>query len=310
MIRAARAQATAGEPVLGPAEEKRIAKELSPPVAWPTLAMALGLPGAYLAIAALGLSRMLPLGACTPVLALLSYAHYTLVHESIHGNLVPGLPKLRWVNSAVGWIGALGLGYNWPVLMRTHALHHAHTNTDDDPDIVVKGTFAALVMKWVKLYVVGATLPLYLAKFLAPAEYRRVAGALRGTEVGQASAVAVLALVLLAVSLGLGRGLDWLLLFFIPTRIAALILNIFFQWLPHHPFDRSQRYLNTRISLWPAGTFLTLQQNLHLMHHLWPSVPFYNYGRLYVRLRPTLVAKGSPIQGFMVGRHARDLSGS
>ena len=103
-----------------------------------------------------------------------------------------------------------------------------------------------------------------------------------------------------------GHLLDWLCLLFIPSRVAALILQIFFSWLPHHPFDRTERYLNTRISLWPGGTVLMLQQNLHLMHHLWPSVPFYNYGRLYRRLRPTLVAKGSPIQGLMVGRYAKD----
>jgi fatty acid desaturase len=103
--------------------------------------------------------------------------------------------------------------------------------------------------------------------------------------------------------------LHWLCLLFIPTRVGGVLLAIFFQWLPHHPFDRTERYLNTRISLWPAGGVLTLQQNLHLMHHLWPSVPFYNYGRLYRRLRPILVAKGSRIEGFMVGAHARDLSG-
>ena len=59
---------------------------------------------------------------------------------------------------------------------------------------------------------------------------------------------------------------------------------------------------------WTGGTFVLLQQNLHLMHHLWPSVPFYNYARLYRRLRPALIAKGSPIQGLLVGRFARDLS--
>ena len=29
------------------------------------------------------------------------------------------------------------------------------------------------------------------------------------------------------------------------------------------------------------------------MHHLWPSVPFYNDQRLYTRIRPVLEAKGS-----------------
>ena len=99
-------------------------------------------------------------------------------------------------------------------------------------------------------------------------------------------------------------------LLFIPTRVAALILPICFSWLPHHPFDRTERYLNTRISLWTGGGVLMLQQNLHLMHHLWPSVPFYNYGRLYRRLRPALIAKGSRIEGLMVGPYARDRSGA
>lgn len=81
-----------------------------------------------------------------------------------------------------------------------------------------------------------------------------------------------------------------------------LMLNVLFQWLPHYPFDRND---HTRISLWTGGTFATLQQNLHLMHHLWPSVPFYNYHRLFVALRPLLIAEGSPIQGFGVGRWTR-----
>ena len=128
---------------------------------------------------------------------------------------------------------------------------------------------------------------------------------LRPGEMLQGTAVTLAVLALLAVSIATGRFLDWLLLLFIPTRVAALILQICFSWLPHHPFDRTERYLNTRISLWPGGSVLMLQQNLHLMHHLWPSVPFYNYGRLYRRLRPTLIAKGSPIQGLMVGRYAQ-----
>ncbi len=107
-----------------------------------------------------------------------------------------------------------------------------------------------------------------------------------------------------------GHVLDWVLLLYVPTRLAGLLLAIFFQWLPHAPFDRTERYLNTRISLWAGGTILTLQQNLHLLHHLWPSVPFYNYARLYQRLRPTLIAKGSRIEGLMVGPYAQDRSGA
>ncbi|MDP3853038.1 fatty acid desaturase [Phenylobacterium sp.] len=292
---------------LSPADEKACAKALSPAVAWPTLAMAVALPIAQWTIVGLGLARILPLWVCAAVLTFTSYAHYTLVHESIHGNLAPGFAKLRWLNTLVGWVGALGLSFNWPMLMRGHVLHHAHTNTDKDPDIHVKGTLGQLVAKWL-VFVPMSLVPPFVLKYVAPAQHREIDKMLMGSEMLQASAVSVSVLVLLAASVPTGHVLDWLFLLFIPSRVAGLILQICFSWLPHHPFDQTERYLNTRISLWSGGTILLLQQNLHLMHHLWPSVPFYNYARLYRRLRPTLIAKGSPIQGLMVGRYAKDLT--
>ena len=298
---------TSSETPLSAAEEKRIAKALSPPIAWPTLVLAVVVPAAFWSLIALGLTHRLPLWACTPVLALLSYAHYTLVHESIHGNLAPGLPGLRWLNTLVGWVGALGQGTAWPVQMRGHVQHHSHTNTDQDPDIFVKGTLGQLLVKWL-IFVPTSLVPLALARRLNPAQYKSTEGYLSGSEALQANMVSLATLALLGLAIWSGRTLDWLCLFFIPTRVAGLILAIFFSWLPHYPFDRTERYLNTRISLWPAGTFLTLQQSLHLMHHLWPSVPFYNYASLYRRLRPSLISKGSRIEGLMVGPYVRDRS--
>jgi fatty acid desaturase len=294
--------------LLSPADEKRIARELSPKIAWPTLALAAALPLSLGAVVWLGLARIVPLWACAIVLCLLSYAHYTLVHEAIHGNLVPGHPRLRWVNDLVGWVGALGEGFNWPMLMRTHVLHHAYTNTDDDPDIWVKGGFGLLLLKAIFANVVLATIPLFVLRYLAPSDYRQATSGLRGSEPVQADAVTLTVLLLLAVSIPTGHFMDWLCLLFIPTRVAAVLLAIYFQWLPHHPFDSTERYLNTRISLWPGAGVLTLHQNLHLVHHLWPGVPFYNYGHFYRRLRPTLLAKGSRIEGLMVGAQAKDRS--
>ncbi len=285
------------------AEEKRIAKSLSPEVAWPTLALAVILPATFAAVVALGLTHRLPLWACAPILAIVSYCHYTLVHESIHGNVV-AKPGFAWVNTLVGWIGSLGLGAGWPALQRTHVLHHSHTNTERDPDIAVKGTLARLVWRWVK-GLPTSLLPMAVVRLISKEGYARLQGVFSRADIAQISAVGVGTLVLLAVSIATGHVLDWLALWFIPTRIAILILNIFFQWLPHYPFDRTDRYGNTRISLWAGGTFLTLQQNLHLMHHLWPSVPFYNYARLYRALRPVLIEEGSPIQGFGVGPWVR-----
>jgi beta-carotene hydroxylase len=286
--------------VITPMEEKQIAREFSPAIAWPTLSLAVAAPAAFLGIVYLGLSRAAPLWLCTVLLTIVSYTHYTLVHESIHGNLAPGHPRWRWLNPLVGWIGSLGLANNWPFLMRTHGRHHAHTNTDQDPDLFVKGSLGQLIMKWAVSAPVSL-LPLALVRFVRPAFYERLKRLLVGAEILQASAATAFTLVLLVLALATGRVMDWLCLWFIPTRLAMLALHILFQWLPHHPFDRTERYYNTRLSLWAGGGVATLQQNLHLMHHLWPSVPFYNYGRLYRRLRPLLVAKAVRIEGLFVG---------
>jgi len=286
------------------ADEKRIARELSPAVAWPTLALALILPASEAALIAAGLAHALPLWACTPVLALVCYAHYSLVHESIHGNVVASPKSLAWVNTLVGWIGALGMGASWPPLQRTHVLHHSHTNTARDPDIFVKGSFGELLVKWLK-GLPTALVPMVALRFVNRERYARIGAILSPSDIAQASAVSLAHIAILVVAIATGHFVDWLALWFIPTRLAMLILNIFFQWLPHYPFDRTERYHNTRISLWFGGTFLLLQQNLHLMHHLWPSVPFYNYARLFHRLRPVLQAEGSRIEGLMVGPYAR-----
>lgn len=286
------------------AEEKRIALSLSPSVAWPTLVLAVLLPSTLLTVMALGFTHLLPLWACMPILAAVSYAHYTLVHESIHGNVVSSPKSLAWINTVVGWIGALGMGAGWPALQRTHLLHHSHTNTERDPDIIVKGTFAQLLVKWLVMLPMGL-LPIFAIRFINPERYKRLGSILSPSEIAQVSAVTLFTWVLLIAAVLTGHVADWLMLWFLPTRFGVLILNIFFQWLPHHPFDRTERYLNTRISLWPGGTVLLLQQNLHLMHHLWPSVPFYNYARLFRALRPVLVAESSRIEGLMVGPHRR-----
>lgn len=289
------------------ADEKRIARDLSPSVAWPTLTLALVLPLSFAGVVAAGLTGALPLLACIPILTLVSYAHYTLVHESIHGNVVASPKSLAWVNTLVGWIGALGMGMGWPALLRTHVLHHSHTNTERDPDISVKGTLPQLIGKWA-MSVPMNFIPLFLLRFINAERYKRLGTILSPADIAQVSAVTIGQIALLIAALATGHFLDWFCLWFLPTRLGVLILNIFFQWLPHHPFDQSERYLNTRISLWAGGTFLTLQQNLHLMHHLWPSVPFYNYARLYRALRPVLIAEGSRIEGLMVGPHRKALA--
>ena len=50
-----------------------------------------------------------------------------------------------------------------------------------------------------------------------------------------------------------------------------------------------------------ADQFLTLQQNLHLMHHLWASFLFYHYARLYLASLLLLRVEGVRIEGLRLG---------
>ncbi len=283
------------------ADEKRIARDLSPSVAWPTLFLAVALPSSFAAFVYAGFAGLLPLWLCALCLSPISYSHYTLVHESVHNNVVSKPRSLAWINTLVGWIGSLGLGIGWPALQRTHILHHSHTNTERDPDIFVKGTLLQLLAKWLR-GLPTALIPMFLVRFIDSSRYSTLEGVFTRSEIVQTSAVTLGSLALLIAAVATGHVAEWFCLWFIPTRIGILLLNIFFQWLPHHPFDHTERYLNTRISLWPGGTPLLLGQNLHLVHHLWPSVPFYNYMRLFRALRPVLVAEDSRIEGLMLSR--------
>jgi len=94
-------------------------------------------------------------------------------------------------------------------------------------------------------------------------------------------------------SVALGYGAEVFLLYFIPAMLGYSFLAVVFIWLPHHPFERGDRYHTTRNLGHRWLNPILQQQNWHLMHHLWPSVPFYNYEKLYHRLKPVLIEKGA-----------------
>lgn len=89
-----------------------------------------------------------------------------------------------------------------------------------------------------------------------------------------------------AFALGWFHPLEVILLWFVPTRLMAWLVAGVFMYLPHWPHDvrhdsdpwqathirRGAEWLLTPLFLW---------QNYHLVHHLYPTVPFYRYRRLW-----------------------------
>ncbi len=72
------------------------------------------------------------------------------------------------------------------------------------------------------------------------------------------------------------------MIYLIPERIAMFFLAWWFDWLPHHGLEDTQRdnryrATRTRVGMEWLFTPLMLSQNYHLVHHLHPSVPFHRY---------------------------------
>lgn len=272
------------------------ARALCPAVAWPTLALAATLFPSHLLLVALGLSSALPMWWLTPLLGVSAYAHYTVVHEAIHRNMVRSR-RFEGVNQALGWWGSLMLGNTWPLFHRTHLAHHAHTNTERDADLFVKGSLLRLI--WL-----GA---LSVLVNLVPVPIARRVFVRLGLDIGyldieplmprgewRLHLVAHSALcVAVWTAVALGYGAEAFALYVLPASIGRLLLGVFLVWLPHHPFDDSDRYRTARVLTSPLARLMCMGHHLHLVHHLWPSVPFYRYPELFALMRPTLVERGA-----------------
>ena len=85
----------------------------------------------------------------------------------------------------------------------------------------------------------------------------------------------------------------WLLYFLVATTFSYGFLGFTFDYLPHHPHDTTgadNPYRATAVRLGAEWllTPLFIYHNYHLIHHLWPRVPFYRYGAVWRAKREML----------------------
>jgi beta-carotene hydroxylase len=79
---------------------------------------------------------------------------------------------------------------------------------------------------------------------------------------------------------------------FIPSYIVGLALGLFFDYLPHRPHHERDRWKNARVYPNKVLNVLIMGQNYHLVHHLWPAIPWYNFQPAYYAMKPLLDEKG------------------
>ena len=215
-----------------------------------------------------------------PVLVLVGFLALhlegTVIHDACHNAAHPN----RFWNAFMGHGAALLLGFSYPVFTRVHLQHHAHVNDPKhDPDHIVS-TFGPL-------WLIAPRFFYHEFFFFQRRLWRRY-------ELFE-WALARTLFVLIIVVAAQGGFLDFIFnCWFAPALLVGVTLGLFFDYLPHRPFSSRNRWQNARV--YPGNTMnlLIMGQNYHLVHHLWPSIPWFQYQAAYRATKPLLDRKGSP----------------
>jgi beta-carotene hydroxylase len=172
-----------------------------------------------------------------------------------------------------------------PLFRAVHYEHHSHTNDPDrDPDLFVSRAPMWLLPVWAS----GVLLE-YRRHYYGRKLWRSRA------ELGEVLVVEALVVFAMVAAVATGNLVPLAVVWLIPTTIAVLFLVMAFDYLPHYPYDSRERYLDTRAYPGRVAFAVLLGQNYHLVHHLWTTVPWYRYPRVFDAVRPELEARGSRI---------------
>ncbi|MBZ8182912.1 beta-carotene hydroxylase [Oscillatoria salina] len=198
----------------------------------------------------------------------------SVIHDASHN----AAHRNRIINALLGHGSALILGFAFPVFTRVHLQHHAHVNDpENDPDHFVS---------------TGGPLWLIAPRFFYHEVFFFKRALWRKYELLEwfLSRLFLAGIVYLSLQFGF---FDYVVNYwFVPALVVGLTLGLFFDYLPHRPFQERDRWKNARVYASAILNLLILGQNYHLIHHLWPSIPWYKYQSAYRATKPLLDSKG------------------
>jgi len=275
-------------------------------VAWPTVLLALGIIAAFTLVTTLGALHIIPLWLGLILNTLILYADQTPLHEACHGNIAGKESKWLWMNHLVGHACGIILLHEYKAFRFMHLAHHRDTNNPDlDPDhwVAVKNPFLVLfrcltIVFWYQQY------------FWKHIAFHAHIPGMRPLTIH----IAITYLTLYAIALGLsvfGWWREVLALWIVPHILASAVIIYFFAYLTHMPHEARERYRDTNV-FWlrgkiiePIANWLYMFQNFHLVHHLFPRVPFYLYPNAFRSLKPVLVQERAHIYEYDFGHHTQ-----
>jgi fatty acid desaturase len=251
--------------------------ESIPRFAWPTVLMAAGALVVFVASTAAAIGRVAPAWVTIVVNGAVAFVMFVVAHEGLHWSI----STKRWVNEVIGRVAWL---FVVPMVSLSsyrylHLQHHRHANDErNDPDIFATHTSAwQLPVRW-------AFMEIFYAAWYVRRLPQRLRGSWRRPLAEIAEGAVVFALYVSGIAAAALTGHLWIVAVtvLIPQRLGVMILGWWFDWLPHHGLQHTQRENRYRASRIRLGmewllTPLMLSQNYHLVHHLHPWLPFYRY---------------------------------
>lgn len=254
-----------------------------PKIAWPTVALFVLSTGVIAAVWYAAIARDFPLWLGAIINGFAAYYLFSVVHDSSHN----AVSKNKLLNEALGRIGLIYFAPLAPmdVARYIHMSHHKYANdTELDPDSFAHKIDFWFLLRWTNF-------DFYYLKW-----FIQRGGNFARRKYPAVAAYAAFILGSCAVITWLGYGAELFWLWFVSTRITSFLFVIVFIILPHHPFETKARENEYRATALRMGqewilTPLMAYHNYHLIHHLYPTAPFYNYGKIMALKGDDILAK-------------------
>lgn len=237
-------------------------------VAWPEVAVLIGAYGAFALSSYLYLVGIFPYLLTFTISGVALYAVFTPLHDATHRSASsdPG------INELIGNVAAFFLvpGFTTALYRYLHLEHHRHTGeVDADPDEL-------FVSAWLPLRVMSWFFPdVRWIVWYFKRRQQRPPSERRAYWLGLAFSIAWHVA-------WLSSSLAWefFVLWMLPQRLGLGLVLYLFAYIQHPDGIEQKHNLFQATRMIRGGGIsrhLMLGQSQHLMHHLFPSVPFYRY---------------------------------
>lgn len=257
-------------------------------MAWPTIGLFILSAAVLVGSTLLALDGRMPLWVGALVNGLAMYNLFSVAHDAAHRSLSSN----KTINETMGRAAIMLFmpiapfeGVRW-----IHMQHHRFTNGAADPDRFIHHC------SWWKIPFCWPNVDVYYLAYFVRNGGDHLTRHARSALISSTLLVAVIGLLTF-----MGFGLEVLFLWFLASRVGLFLIACVFVYLPHYPGD-----IDAKDNVYKATTIrrgmewlltpLLVYQNYHLIHHLYPTVPFYRYQKVWHLKYDELVSNEPAVQ--------------